>query len=104
MIDRYYYDFMVDPIRYRMDIGQRLAWGGYKVIPKPDVVLCLDASAEVLQSRKQEVTFQETARQRDAYLKLTKRLSYGHVIDSSQPLEQVVQDALRIVHEHLDNR
>jgi len=51
----------------------------------------------VLQSRKQEVTFEETARQRGEYLKLIQNLKNGVVIDASQPLDDVVADINRVV-------
>ena len=46
----------------------------------------------MLQSRKREVSFEETARQRDAYLKLVNGMSNGIVIDAAQSLERVVID------------
>ena len=104
IIDRYYYDFMVDPIRYRMDVREPLAWLGYSIIPKPDLVLCMDAPAEVLQSRKQEVSFKESDRQQKAYAALVQKLPYGHIVDASQPLEQVVDDALNVVLNYISQR
>ena len=59
---------LVDPRRYRYGGAMWLArWVG-KIIPKPDLWILLDAPAEVLQKRKQEVPPEETARQRRAYL------------------------------------
>ena len=59
-------------------------------IPKPDLWILLDAPPEVIQSRKQEVSFEETEMQRKAYLKLTKNFQNCIVIDASKPLTQVV--------------
>lgn len=90
--DRYYYDLLVDPRRYRYSGPMSLArWIG-QWIPQPDLILLLDAPPEVLRSRKQEVSFEETGRQRKAYLKLVRNMKNGIIIDASQPLEKVIVD------------
>ena len=90
--DRYYHDRLVDPLRYRYGGPMWLArWVG-KLIPMPDLWILLDAPAEVLQARKQEVSFSETTRQRGAYLALMREMDNTVVVDASQPLDKVVAD------------
>jgi len=92
IFDRYYHDLLVDPKRYRYGGPMWLArWVG-KLIPKPDLWILLDAPAEALQARKQEVPFEETARQREEYLKLVKGMKNGVVVDASQNLDDVVTE------------
>ena len=50
------------------------------------------------------MSFEETARQRDAYLKLVKGMSNGRVIDAAQPLEKVVVDVEVVILDSLDAR
>ena len=64
----------------------------------------LDAPAEVIQARKQEVPFAETARQRDAYLTLVRSLGYGYAIDASRPFDQVTGQLNDIILEVLEAR
>jgi thymidylate kinase len=90
VIDRFYYDFFVDQRRYRLNVPQWLVRAAYWFLPKPDLVFLLDAPPEVLRRRKQEVTPEETARQRDTYLGLIRTLPNGRIIDASQPTERVV--------------
>jgi thymidylate kinase len=71
-------------------------WVG-KLIPKPDIWILLDAPPEVLQARKQEVPFEETARQRKEYLKLVKDLKSAFVVDATQGLDDVVADVNKII-------
>jgi len=104
MIDRYYYDFMVDSKRYRMNVSEKWAWFMYRFMPKPDLVFCLTAPTDVIQARKQEVSPEETERQRLAYEKVARRLPYGHVIDTNRPLKQVVDEVEAIVLEFLAER
>jgi len=104
MIDRYYYDFMVDPRRYRLEINEKWAWLLYRFVPKPDLVFCLTAPAEVIQSRKMEVTLEETERQRAAYEAAVARLPNGYIIDTNRPLEEVVDEVEDLVLTYLRNR
>jgi thymidylate kinase len=97
LIDRYYYDFFVDQRRYRLKVPLFLVRFGYHFLKKPDLVLLLDAPAEVLQKRKQEVPLAETQRQRDAYLSLIQRLPYGRIVNAAQPAENVASDCVKLI-------
>lgn len=95
--DRYYYDLLVDTKRYR--------YGGFawyarliaKLVPKPDLIILLDAPAEVIQSRKKEVSFQETLRQQKAYVELVSRLENGFIVDATLPVQQVINEVSKAV-------
>ena len=75
-----------------------------RVFPQPDLVILLDAPAEVLHARKQEVSLEETARQREGYLELVQELPNGHVVDASKPVHEVVVDSERIILDHVAAR
>jgi thymidylate kinase len=53
----------------------------------------LSAPTEVLQSRKQEVAPEETARQREAYLAFIATRRNSAIVDASEPIERVIADA-----------
>jgi thymidylate kinase len=97
VFDRYYHDLLVDPIRYRYAGPTWLACAVARLVPQPDLWILLDAPAHVLQSRKQEVTFDESARQREAYLAVVHTLGHAAVIDAAQPLPAVIADFQRAV-------
>ena len=90
IFDRYYYDLLVDPRRYRYSGPMWLARIIGKLMPEPDLIFILDAPANVLQERKQEVSYDETERQRISYLKLGKKIKNTIIVDTSQPLEKVI--------------
>ena len=104
IFDRYYHDLIADPCRYRY--GAPLSWARLlgRAVPQPDLVFILDAPPEIIQARKQEVPFAESARQRAAYLALVPYLRAAHVIDAAQPLSQVVADVRGIVLMRLEAR
>lgn len=98
LLDRHYFlDVSVDPLRYRYSGPLWLArWVGLR-LPRPDLFIFLDAPVEVLQRRKQEVTPQEAARQREAYLELIQTLPHSYVVDASEPLDRVVANVKQII-------
>jgi len=104
LIDRFYYDFFVDQRRYRLRVPQSIVRLGHLFFKQPDLVVLLDAPAEVLQSRKQEVALAETERQRAAYLELVRSLRNGRVIDATQPPEKVGADISRAILDFMAER
>ncbi|MEW6447670.1 MAG: thymidylate kinase-like protein [Bacillota bacterium] len=104
LFDRYLDDLLVDPRRYRYGGPLWLARLVARFIPRPDLVILLDAPPGVLQRRKQEVSFEETARQREAYLELVQNLPNGYVVDASKPLDEVIAEVQRIILNYMAER
>lgn len=92
LIDRYHYDFVVDPRRFRLTAWPRFARLLFRLLPKPDRVFVLDALPEILQSRKREVPLAETARQREAYLSYPGRLPFARTVNASRPADDVASE------------
>jgi thymidylate kinase len=90
--DRYYHDLLIDPRRYRYGGPMWLARLVGRMMPQPQLWILLDAPAEVLQARKREVSFEETARQRQAYREFVGQQPNGIIIDAAQPLDRVIGD------------
>ncbi len=102
--ERGWWDLAVDPRRYRLRVPPWLVRLLGVVLPKPDLLLLLDAPSETLESRKQELPYEELQRQRDTW----RRIDVGHtkkvVVDASQPFHEVVQVAREVVVSHLERR
>lgn len=104
VFDRYYYDILVDPKRLRYGGPSGPArWVGTFIV-KPDVLIILDVPPEVVQQRKQDVSYEESGRQREEYQKLAKSLNHATVIDASQSLEKVVADVNKTVLDFMAQR
>ena len=98
LFDRHFFlDVSIDPLRYRYGGPSWFARFLGRLLPGPNIILLLDAPIEILQSRKQEISPKEAARQRVAYLELVQKLPNSYVVDVSQPLEQVVNEAQQII-------
>ncbi len=104
LVDRYHYDFLVDPRRYRLQVPRWLVKGLFWCIRKPDLVFLLDAPPEILQSRKQEVPPAETARQVAAYRELVRGLPQGRILDASEPIDRVAKAMTGCILDHLRQR
>lgn len=99
--DRYYHDLLVDPLRYRYGGPPWAARLVGKMMPKPDLWVLLDAPAVVLQTRKQEVTPEETARQCAAYRNFVRSQGNHAIVDASQPLNQVIAEVEKVLVKNL---
>lgn len=97
LFDRYYYDLIVDPRRFRYEGPLWITQMIGKIMPKPDLVIFLDAPSEVLLSRKQELSKEEIERQRQAYKEVVQSLPNGHILNATQSLGAVVKDAEHII-------
>jgi thymidylate kinase len=68
-----------------------------RVYPRPDLVIYLDAPAEILLERKGEGTLDSLARRRHEYLALGQVLPDFAVIDANRPLAQVTGDVVDLI-------
>jgi thymidylate kinase len=94
---RYLVDVLVDPRRYRYGGPEwvlRLLW---RLTPKPDLVILLDAPPEVIRARKTELPTAEIGRQRAAYLSLVESMTNGHVLDAAHRPERTIREATDLV-------
>lgn len=82
LFDRYIHDILIDPRRYRM--GELRWWMRImlKLAPKPDLLIIINAPAETIQRRKQEVPLNETIRQLNAYKDFAATQPKAVVIDN----------------------
>jgi len=97
LCDRYFHDLLIDPWRYRYGGPRRAANLAGKLMPQPRLWILLDAPAELLQARKQEVPAEETARQCAVYRAFIQRQKRYAIVDAAQSLEQVIADVERAI-------
>ncbi len=65
--------------------------------PRPDLVICLDAPAEVLFARKGEGTLKSLERRRQEYLQLRNVVKHFAAVDASQSLDCVVREVIELI-------
>jgi thymidylate kinase len=89
-----YFYYHISHLQGELSIIERLH--GFllrRFYPRPDLVICLDAPAEVLYARKPESSVELLERRRQEYLSLQAEVKKFIRIDASRPMEEVVQDA-----------
>lgn len=94
---RHFVDSLVDAKRYRYAGPRWLLKLVWRLAPKPDVVIVLDAPPEVVHARKQELPLEELAAQRHAYRALAQSLDNAHIVNASQPVNKVLEQVEQII-------
>jgi thymidylate kinase len=104
VFDRCFFDLLVDSRRIRYGGPRWLLQLAARILPQPDLVILLDAPADVLWKRKQEVPFPEVIRQRAAYLELARGRDNTVIVDAARRVDDVVHDTLIAITQHLARR
>jgi thymidylate kinase len=72
-------------------------WCLAKLYPRPDLVIFLDAPAEVLFARKGEASLQWLESRRQAYLRQGKKTPNFVRVDATQPVESVYNEVAHYI-------
>lgn len=98
--------FLADHDADRDQRPQTLVWAARlrtllreRVYPRPDLVIYLDAPAEVLFARKGEGSIELLDRRRQAYLQMQSYVKHFAVVDAVQPQDVVVDVVTKIISE-----
>ena len=70
------------------------------IYPRPDLVIYLDAPAEVLYERKGEGTLVALERRRKEYLQMRDLVRHFVAVDASQPLDDVVRAVAEVISDY----
>jgi thymidylate kinase len=97
IFDRYCYDLLIDPGRARIALLRWIIRLLLVPVPRPDVVLCLGGNHELIHRRKPELPLVEVSRQVAAFKQLCSRLPNAAWIDTTRPIEESTDAALRAV-------
>jgi thymidylate kinase len=95
----YYYHDVVQKWGERPLSSKLHGWMLKNLYPRPELVIFLDAPAEVLFARKGEGTVELIEQRRQEYLQMRGLFENFVTVDATQPQEKVVQDAVRLVRE-----
>jgi energy-coupling factor transporter ATP-binding protein EcfA2 len=90
LFERGWWDMAVDPRRYRLARLRGLLWTLGRFLPQPELVIVLEASAEVINERKAQLPIAELERQRQAWRQSLPRKQRRVYIDASLPTAEVV--------------
>ena len=88
--DRYVYDLIVDPIRYKFNLPIQISRLFLKFFPEPDIHIFLNASIKTLLKRKKELSNIELKRQIQSYRNILKHKKNIIYINSENPKNKII--------------
>ncbi|MEM3627281.1 MAG: hypothetical protein QXZ25_04575 [Candidatus Bathyarchaeia archaeon] len=100
IFDRYAYDMVIDPLRFRIGISSKFVAMFTKFVPKPDLLICLDAPVEVILSRKKELPKEEIQRQIEALRQFAHKESNAYWISTDRPVQEIANEILSIISDY----
>jgi len=104
VIERYYYDFLIDTKRYRLNISAMLPKILLKAVPKPDLLFLLSGRPESIHQRKQEIGLDEIKRQLCVINEIAGKIPNAHIINVDQSLEDEIIQVEDIILDTLQKR
>ena len=104
VLERGWWDVLVDPRRYRLDAPPTLVKILGRLLPAPDLTLVCEAPVEVVIDRKNELAGDEVSRQTRAWRSLRTTSSDVRFLDASASPEEMRDAARAAITEHLERR
>lgn len=99
LMDRSFYD-------YCFQLGHRNCPAGFlrllsRLVPRPDLLLCLVGDAEKIHARKPELTVEEIEREQEVLRGLAERQPFARLLDGRGGIQSMVEQGLQEVRKRL---
>lgn len=95
IFDRYAYDLLIDPKRFRIALPRWIIKMFICLIPRPDIIFCLGGDPEKIFARKPETNIEEVRRQVKALQGFAETHTNAVWVDTTRSLEESVGDFLK---------
>jgi len=95
--DRWFYDHVVDPRRFRIALGHPLPAMLKRFLAKPDQLIVCTAQPETVLQRKQELAPQEVARQVEEFQAFAAREPRATLVNTTAAVETCVDQIIQAV-------
>ena len=95
LVDRFLYNYWLDPVSLKYSGPAWCLQIASMCMPKPDLILSLEADVDTILSRKNELTREEIAIQSERLQRLPLHGTRRVVINAAQDPERVLDDAIR---------
>ena len=83
LIERYYYDYIIDKVRYNLNLSDGfIKFFGY-LVKKPDVIFILTGDSHILYERKHEISVEEIEEQKNRFIEVFKDNPKAVFIDTT---------------------
>ena len=103
-IDRYFYDILVDPERYKIKLPEKIIKFFISIVPKPDLTFVITADPKKIYERKKEIQEDKIQEIQNKYLELKKIIKNSYIIDNSKDLQKCVTNVQDITVNFMDKK
>ena len=97
IFDRYYYDLLIDQKRMRISLPRWIITVFEKIVPEPDMILCLGGEPRMIFKRKPETNLEEVTRQLNTLEWFCHKNESAHWIDTTVDVETSVAEVLNAI-------
>lgn len=104
IFDRYYYDYLIDKKRTRVNLPNWLLKVGQWFIPEPDIIICLGADPQKIHDRKPELPLAEVERQVEKLQHFCKQHKKAVWVDTGNSIDQSVNDVMATITKVMERR
>ena len=101
MSDRYAYEFEIDPHRLRLNLPAWTLKLASRFSPAPSLTFALICNPDTIRSRKTELSVGEIEAYQDKLLALSKACPCIHRLDANKSIDEVCDEALEVLRQHL---
>jgi thymidylate kinase len=100
LFERSFLDVLIDSGRYGLAAPKWVIRWTVRYLPKPSLVIVLDAPLDILCSRNEKLSAGDTARQQEVYRSLPKSVRNAHLVDTSGDIACTVTQIERVLRDH----
>lgn len=104
VFDRYYYDYLIDSKRGRINLPDWVIKSVQFFVPAPDLIFCLGADPEIIHNRKPELPLDEVIDQVEKLKCFCKNEKKAIWIDTGSSLEETVNHVLSTISDKMAER
>lgn len=104
IFDRYYYDYLLDQRRARLNMPEWIIKLYGIFVPRPDLTLCLGGDPEKIYARKPETSLEEVKRQTEVLHQFCKNHKNAVWIDTTLKPEESINSVLHFIYEMMNKK
>ena len=104
IFDRYYYDYLIDQKRAKMNLPKWIIKGMGIVIPKPNLIICLGTEAEIIHKRKPELPLEEIEYQVNILKTFCNNEQKAIWVDTGTSLDKSIETTFNIIKNKMADR
>ena len=86
IFDRYAHDLLIDKIRYRFSLSNKLTRYILRLFPEPHLWIVLTAPIKLIEKRKKELSIKELKRQMKLYINFSKNRKNSLLLNTSKKI------------------